>query len=187
MGILDFLPKKTPTPDAEPVESDDEFATRHCFVLCNASEPSDVSHAGEVVAEVFGQGHSADVSEKNIISVMCGDETIGFLAHMPMPHGEADENADGNFLWPDGRRPPSSTAPMSSSRTSAAASRHRFSQQSPCLGWRWWRWASSMGSASTGAMPVSATRVRYSRSFAGTFPKSMSLHCAVLWDQPGRT
>jgi hypothetical protein len=36
---------------------------------------------------------------------MRGEETVGFLAHMPapIPGGEAEDNADGNFLWPSGK------------------------------------------------------------------------------------
>lgn len=92
-------------PSAEPADSEGEQATRHCFVLCRAVEPGDLSRAGVVAAEVFGREYSAEVGQENIITVTHGEDTIGFLAHMPVPipHGEAEENADHNFLWPNGR------------------------------------------------------------------------------------
>jgi serine/threonine protein kinase len=80
-------------------------ATRHCFVLCRAAGPGHLSHAGEVVARVFGRGYSAEVAKENIVTVMRGESTVGLLAHMPapIPNHEAEENADGNFLWPNGK------------------------------------------------------------------------------------
>jgi hypothetical protein len=104
MGFFDFFRKKEPTGD-ERTESNSEQATRHCFVLCETAEPGDLSHAGVVVEDVFGRGHSADVSEGNIITVAHGETTVGFLAHMPapIPNQEAEENADRNFLWLNGR------------------------------------------------------------------------------------
>jgi hypothetical protein len=80
-------------------------ATRHCFVLCREAEPGDLSRADEAVARVFGPGYSVDCSGKNMIMVTCGEENVGFLAHMPapIPGGEAEDNAEGNFLWPDGK------------------------------------------------------------------------------------
>jgi hypothetical protein len=107
MGLFDFLRKKKPAAGfhAECGESEAEHATRHCFVLCRTAEPGDLSHAGAVVAQVFGRGYSADVTERNIITVTHGEDTVGFLAHMPapIPGREAEENADGNFLWPSGK------------------------------------------------------------------------------------
>jgi Domain of unknown function (DUF4261) len=104
MGLFDFFRKKKPA-GAGRGESDAEHATRHCFVLCKTAEPGDLSHAGEVVNQIFGRGHSAEVSEGNIITVAHGETTVGFLAHMPapIPKLEAEENADHNFLWPNGR------------------------------------------------------------------------------------
>ena len=107
MGLFDFFgKKKRPVgSDGARGESAAEHATRHCFVLCRAAEPGDLSRASAVVAQVFGRGYSAEVSEGNIITVTRGGDTVGFLAHMPapIPEGEAEANADGNFLWPDGR------------------------------------------------------------------------------------
>ena len=47
----------------------------------------------------------AEVHDGGVVGVTCGSETIGFLALMPapVPGGEAEDNADGNFLWPNGR------------------------------------------------------------------------------------
>jgi len=107
MGIFDFLRRKTPAagPKAERGDSEAEHTTRHCFVLCRAAEPDDLSRAGRVVAGVFGHGYSADVGAENIITVTHGADTVGFLAHLPapIPGGEAEQNADGNFLWPNGK------------------------------------------------------------------------------------
>lgn len=108
MGVFDFLGKKKksgpgPTPKPPPAEAD--HATRHCFVLCRAAKPGDLSRAPAVVAQVFGRGYSAEVSDKDIVTVTHGEDTVGFLAHMPapIPDGEAEENADRNFLWPNGK------------------------------------------------------------------------------------
>lgn len=99
MGLFDFFRKKS-APAAVKAE-----VTRHCFVLCRSEEPGDLSQASAVIAQVFGRGHSAEVSEKNIVSVMRGKDLVGFLAPMPapIPNQEAEDNADRNFLWPDGR------------------------------------------------------------------------------------
>lgn len=100
MAFFDRFRKKRPDKVSKA-----EHVTRHCFVLCNSDAPHDLSNAASVVADVFGAAYSADCDEKNIVVVARGDETIGFLAHMPaaIPAGEAEENADGNFLWPKGR------------------------------------------------------------------------------------
>jgi len=107
MGIFDFFRKKTPAAatNVDGSDTEAEYATQHCFVLCKAPEPGDLSQTPEVVARVFGRGYSADVNEKNIIEVTDGKGTVGFLAHMPapIPGGEAEDNADGNFLWPNGK------------------------------------------------------------------------------------
>jgi hypothetical protein len=107
MGIFDFFRKKKPAagPSTEGADSEAEHATRHCFVLCRSAEPGDLSLAGEVVARVFGRGYTADVSEKGIITVAHGEDGVGFLAHVPIPipGGEAEDNADANFLWPNGK------------------------------------------------------------------------------------
>jgi hypothetical protein len=107
MGILDLFRKAKPParPQAKPADSDGDHATRLCFVLCRAAEPGDLSRAKQVVTRVFGRGYSAEVSEKDSITVTRGKDTVGFLAHMPapIPKGEAEENADRNFLWPNGK------------------------------------------------------------------------------------
>lgn len=101
MSFFDRFRRKKPEEESPKAE----HATRHCFVLCKTVEPGDLSNAESVVCELLGAEYSADVGEKNIISITRGDETVGFLAHLPaaIPDGEAEENADGNFLWPNGR------------------------------------------------------------------------------------
>lgn len=101
MGFFDRFRGKKPVKSSPK----HEHATRHCFVLCKTVEPADLSNAESVVREMLGAEYSAELGEKNIISITHGDETIGFLAHLPaaIPGGEAEENAAGNFLWPNGR------------------------------------------------------------------------------------
>lgn len=110
MGLFDYFSKKDKPASSfgskrRESKKPEVEATRHCFVLCKGADPGDLSRAAAVVAKVFGPGYSADASEKNIISVTRGRDTIGFLMHMPIPipAGEAEENADGNFLWPEGK------------------------------------------------------------------------------------
>lgn len=103
MGLFDFFRKKKPA--AASAAQGAEYATRHCFVLCRAAEPGDLSRASDVVVRVFGRGYSAETGKENIVTVMRGESTVGFLAHVPVPipNHEAEENADGNFLWPNGK------------------------------------------------------------------------------------
>lgn len=101
MSFFDRFRKKKA--DIAPAKSE---ITRHCFVLCKTALPQDLSNASNVVSDVLGAGFSAEYDDQNIVTVMYGNEPIGFLAHMPIaiPHGEAEENADRNILWPDGRK-----------------------------------------------------------------------------------
>jgi len=78
MPFFDRFRKKKPDKASKA-----EHATRHCFVLCNNVAPHDLSNVASIVSDVFGVGYSADYDEKNIVTVGRGDETIGFLAHMP--------------------------------------------------------------------------------------------------------
>ena len=105
MGIFDFFSKKRRSAGSDATGVEPEHVTRHCFVLCRTSEPGDLSRANEVVAEVFGRGYSVDIAKENIVTIMRGDNTVGLLAHMsiPIPDHEAEDNADGNFLWPNGK------------------------------------------------------------------------------------
>ncbi|HKR21275.1 MAG TPA: DUF4261 domain-containing protein [Pyrinomonadaceae bacterium] len=104
MGIFDFFSKKKLSAGSDD-SVEPEHVTRHCFVLCRTAEPGDLSRANEVVAEVFGRDYSVDIATENIVTIMRGDSTVGLLAHMPtpIPNQEAEENADGNFLWPNGK------------------------------------------------------------------------------------
>lgn len=107
MGIFDFFRKQTPaaSSSAEGGDSEAKHVTRHCFVLCRAAEPGDLSRAGEAVAQVFGRGYLAEITQGNFITVTHGDDAVGVLGHMPMPipKQEAEGCADRNFLWPHGR------------------------------------------------------------------------------------
>jgi hypothetical protein len=107
MGIFDFFRKKPSATEtaAKSGKSETEHATRHCFVLCPAAEPGDLSSAPAAVAEVFGRKYSAEVDRESIITITRGKDTVGFLAHMPapIPGGEAEDCADRNFLWPKGK------------------------------------------------------------------------------------
>jgi hypothetical protein len=107
MGLFDFFRKRNPPAGsaAKSGERAGEHSTRHCFVLCSAAEPGDLSRASEVVARTFGPGYSAAVTKGSIVTVTRGESAVGFLAHMPapIPNHEAEENADRNFLWPNGK------------------------------------------------------------------------------------
>jgi hypothetical protein len=107
MGLFDLFRGKKPAESkpAPSTSSDDDNATRICFVLCGAAEPGDLSRAKEIVAQVFGRGYTVEVNEKHIVTISRGESVVGFLAHMPapIPGGEAEQNADGNFLWPHGK------------------------------------------------------------------------------------
>lgn len=101
MSFFDRFRKKKANAEA----SKSEHGTRHCFVLCKNASPDDLSNASKIVADVFGVGYSVKHDAQDVVTVSRGDDTIGFLAHMPLaiPGGEAEENADGNFLWPNGK------------------------------------------------------------------------------------
>ena len=100
MGIRDRWRKKKPA-SKEGANS----STRHCFVLCRSARPASLSRAASVVTRIFGPNHAATIEEDSNVIVMCGDEAVGVLVHVPapVPEGEAEECADGNFFWPGGR------------------------------------------------------------------------------------
>jgi hypothetical protein len=107
MGFFDrFRRKRESGPEGmEPKGNRPEVQpTRHCFVLCETVEPSGLDRVAKVVERVFGPGHSAEF-EGAMVTISRGETTLGFLAHIPapIPNGEAEENADKNFLWRDGR------------------------------------------------------------------------------------
>ena len=101
MGLFDFFRKKKPSADRDASSPTPSL----CFVLCPSESPPDLSRLNSVVQRVFGPGYSADADEKNIVHISHGADSVGFLAHMPapVPGDEAAENADGNFLWPEGK------------------------------------------------------------------------------------
>jgi hypothetical protein len=104
MGFFDFFRKKKPAEKSNGGGADGP--TRHCFVLCRSAVPDDLSQASAIVAKILGPDYSAEVADgNNIVTVNHGELAGGFLAHMPapIPNHEAEENADRNFLWPNGR------------------------------------------------------------------------------------
>ena len=80
MGLFDFFRKKD-----KPAKASDS-ATRHCFVLCKDAAAGDLSQASHVVAKFFGPGHSVEVSNTEV-SITRGENTVGFLAHIPKGQG----------------------------------------------------------------------------------------------------
>lgn len=103
MPLFDrFRKKKTAASEAA-----SEHATRHCFVLCKSIPATGFADANNIVKEVLGPQYSTqqEGQDNDIVTVMRGAEILGFLAPIPaaIPGGEAEENADWNFLWPNGR------------------------------------------------------------------------------------
>lgn len=105
MGRFGFLRNRKPPADSNAGEPEAKQAIRLCFVLCKAEQAGDLSHAGEIVARVFGPSYSADVAEGSVITVSRGESIVGFLVHVPapIPEGEAEASAEGNVLWPNGK------------------------------------------------------------------------------------
>ncbi len=102
MGLFDFFRRKKPA--SAPAKKPLDVGARLCFVLCREQTPGDLSHASAVAADVFGYGYTAEVSAESLVSISHGEDTVGFLMHIPapIPEREAESNAAGNFLWPDG-------------------------------------------------------------------------------------
>jgi hypothetical protein len=105
MGLFDFFRRKKPAGGAggDGAEAKGERGTRHCFVLCGRADRGDLSRASEVVGRVLGPGHAVSI-ERGIVSIS-GEQASGFLAHVPapIPNHEAEDNADGNVLWTNGK------------------------------------------------------------------------------------
>ena len=103
MSLFDRF-RRNKTPKKKPSANENE--PRHCFVLCKTAELGDPALASRAVIRVFGPGYSVDCSDPNIFVVQRGQDTVGFLAHMPVPipGQEAQNNAEGNFLWPEGKQ-----------------------------------------------------------------------------------
>jgi hypothetical protein len=101
MSLFDRLKKKK----ADPVPTEEDQTPRHCFVLCRDAKAIQPSQASRIVSDVFGPGFAVDCEDENIMTVSQGSSTVGFIAHLPapIPDGEAEHKADGNFLWPKGR------------------------------------------------------------------------------------
>lgn len=102
MGLFDFFRRKKPA--TSPAKQPLDVGARLCFVLCRDTTPNDLARASAVAADIFGYGYTADVSGESLVSINHGDETVGFLMHVPVPipEREAEVNAAGNFLWPQG-------------------------------------------------------------------------------------
>ena len=105
MGLFDFFSKKSSTNGSKQEAGEEDQQTILCFVLSEAEEPGDLSRASDVVARVFGPEYSAEITDGKLIMVSRGEEGVGFLGHIPkpIPHGEAENFADKNFLWPNGK------------------------------------------------------------------------------------
>lgn len=82
-----------------------EQIAANCFVLCREASAIDVTSVAFAVENILGNGYTADCSSENVIMISHEQGLVGFLALMPapIPGNEAEENADGNFLWPNGR------------------------------------------------------------------------------------
>lgn len=104
MGMFDFFRRKKKNQKVEPKE-DESSTPMFCFVLCETPVTIEPKRANEVVRRILGKDYSADTSDPNIVSIHQGKEVAGFLAMMPapIPNEEAENNAEDNFLWPNGR------------------------------------------------------------------------------------
>ncbi len=108
MGVSGFFGKKKETADSEAKggEPDDKAATQLCFVLRKDATVGDLSRASKTVKQVLGEEIDCDVDEEGVITVHQGEDAVGFflLIDKPIPNGEAESAADGNFLWPNGKK-----------------------------------------------------------------------------------
>jgi hypothetical protein len=104
MGIFDFFRRKKKELKGETAETESN-APMFCFVLAEDPPEVEADRANSIVRRILGPAYSADTSDANIVSINKGKDTIGFLAKMPapIPNEEAENNADDNFLWPNGR------------------------------------------------------------------------------------
>jgi hypothetical protein len=107
MAFSDFFrrKKKSPVKGFGQAKNPTAEAARHCFVLCASAEPGDLHEASQTVSEIFGPDVTCDAQDGRCVVIMRGEQMIGVLAHMPapIPEGEAEHHADGNFLWPEGK------------------------------------------------------------------------------------
>lgn len=104
MGIFDFFRRKKKKNSQERNE-EENAAPLFCFVLCETQPKVDAKRANEIAKRLLGKEYSADTSDETIVSINKGKDLVGFLALMPapIPNEEAENNAEDNFLWPNGR------------------------------------------------------------------------------------
>lgn len=104
MGMFDYFRRKNKNKKAEQQE-DESHTPMFCFVLCETPTTIETQRANKVVQRILGKEYSADASDPNIVSIQKGSDAVGFLAMMPapIPNEEAENNAEDNFLWPNGR------------------------------------------------------------------------------------
>lgn len=104
MGIFDFFRRKKIDSQGDKSSAEDN-TPMFCFVLVKDSPEISAARANEIVRRILGKDYSLDLSDENIVSVNKGQDTIGFLAMMPapIPNAEAENHAEDNFLWPNGR------------------------------------------------------------------------------------
>jgi hypothetical protein len=97
MSECELFCDKKPADGAASAERQPEATqgTRHRFVLCRAEAPGNLSRSSQVVSRLFGKGYTAEVSEQNTVTVMRGENAVGFLGRMPapIPNHEAELNA----------------------------------------------------------------------------------------------
>ena len=105
MGLFDFFRKKSSSNGSAKKEEEENQQTILCFVLSESEKPGDLSGAQEAVTRVFGPGYTAKVTDDKLIMVRHGEEGVGFIGHIPkpIPNQEAENFAEGNFLWPNGK------------------------------------------------------------------------------------
>lgn len=104
MGMFDFFRRKKKGNQSE-TSNPESNAPMFCFVLAEDPPKVDATRATNIVQRILGNDYSVDASDENIVSINKGKDTIGFLAMMPapIPNEEAENHADDNFLWPNGR------------------------------------------------------------------------------------
>lgn len=104
MGMFDFF-RRRKTNKSQENAGPENAPPMFCFVLAKNPPDVEAERAKQITQRILGKEYSADTSDANIVSIQKGSDTIGFLALMPapIPNEEAENNAEDNFLWPNGR------------------------------------------------------------------------------------